>query len=257
MIIPFEQLKDSFHIYIILRGNNMNIIKLIGIFFSKSSDFCYLISNKLYKSQQEKRVAPWFRNQGDKTLRLDYNLNEKSIVFDLGGYEGQWASDIYSKYCCRIYIFEPVPEFAQNIKQRFLKNPKISVHHFGLAGETCKEILCVSADGSSVFKQSSNSVEITLLKAIDFLNENNIHHIDLMKINIEGGEYSLLEHLIETGFVKQIDNMQVQFHDFVPNAEQRMIEIQQKIATTHNLTYQYKFVWENWKIKENYNQNGV
>lgn len=235
----------------------MNTIKLISIFFLKSGDFCYLISKKLYKSQQEKRVAPWFRNQGDKTLRLDYNLNDKSIVFDLGGYEGQWTSDIYSKYCCRIFIFEPVPEFAHNIKQRFLTNPKISVHVFGLAGETCKEKLCVSADGSSVFKQSSNSVEITLIKAIDFINENKIHHIDLMKINIEGGEYSLLEHLIETGFITQIDNIQVQFHDFVPNAEQRMKEIQRKMATTHNLTYQYKFVWENWKIKDNYDQNGV
>ncbi|CAD6491956.1 MAG: hypothetical protein EMLJLAPB_00203 [Candidatus Argoarchaeum ethanivorans] len=78
-----------------------------------------------------------------------------------------------------------------------------------------------------------------------------------MKINIEGDEYSLFEHLIETGLVNQIDNMQVPFYDFVPNAEQRMIEIQQKIATTHNLTHQYKFVWDNWKIEENYNQNGV
>jgi len=211
----------------------------------------------IHRSEQEKRVIPWFRDYGDKTLRLDYDLDENSVVFDLGGYEGQWASDIYSKYCCRIFIFEPVPEFAKNIEQRFLKNPKISVQRFGLSGETCKENLNVSADGSSVFKQSSNSVEITLLKATNFFKENNIHHIDLMKINIEGGEYSLLEHLIETCFVNQIDNIQVQFHDFVPNAEKRMMEIQHKIATTHNLTYQYKFVWENWKIKENYNQNGV
>ena len=45
------------------------------------------------------RAAQWFKDNGDKTHRLNYNLNEKSIVFDLGGYEGQWASDIFSKYC--------------------------------------------------------------------------------------------------------------------------------------------------------------
>lgn len=202
------------------------------------------------KSQREqyKRVIPWFRDNGDKTFRLDYDLDENSVVFDLGGYEGQWASDIFSKYCCRIYIFEPMPEFAQYIEKRFLKNPKISVHGFGLSGETCKENLNVSADGSSIFKQTSNSVEITLIKASDFLKENNINHIDLMKINIEGGEYSLLEHLIETDFVKQIDNIQVQFHDFVPNAEGQMQRIQKNLEETHRLTYQYMFVWENWRI---------
>jgi FkbM family methyltransferase len=221
----------------------------IDSFFKTIGNICYLIARKIYQSPQEIRVAPWFEIQGDKTLRLKYDLNEKSIVFDLGGYEGQWASDIFSKYCCRIYIFEPVPEFAQNIEQRFFKNPKISVHPFGLSGKTCKEKLCVSADGSSVFKQSSNSVEITLLKATDFLKDNNIYHIDLMKINIEGGEYSLLEHLIETGFVKQIDNIQVQFHDFVPNAKGQMQKIQTNLEKTHQLTYQYLFVWENWRIR--------
>ena len=35
-------------------------------------------------------------------LRLDYNLNENSVVFDLGGYEVQWASDIFSKYLSSI-----------------------------------------------------------------------------------------------------------------------------------------------------------
>jgi FkbM family methyltransferase len=194
-------------------------------------------------------VAQWFQNQGDKTLRLDYNLDENCVVFDLGGYEGQWASDIYSKYLCNVYIFEPVPEFAQKIKQRFLKNPKISVHFFGLAGETCKEFLCMSADGSSTFKNGSKSIEIGLIRAIDFFNENKISHVDLMKINIEGGEYCLLEHLIETGFIRQIDNIQVQFHDFVPNSSYMMKKIHQKLAVTHSLTYQYEFVWENWEIK--------
>ena len=44
---------------------------------------------------QALRVAPWLADNGDKTYRLDYNLNENSVVFDLGGYEGQWASDIF------------------------------------------------------------------------------------------------------------------------------------------------------------------
>ena len=71
--------------------------------------------------------------------------------------------------------------------------------------------------------------------------------IDLMKINIEGAEYDLLEHLIENKFVENIKDIQVQFHDFVPNAEARMKNIQAGLSKTHYLTYQYPFVWENWR----------
>ena len=68
-----------------------------------------------------------------------------------------------------------------------------------------------------------------------------------MKINIEGAEYDLLDHLIETGFIANIINLQIQFHEFVPNAKERMENIQKRLEKTHALTYQHEFVWENWK----------
>ena len=69
-----------------------------------------------------------------------------------------------------------------------------------------------------------------------------------MKINIEGGEYELLEHLIEEKLMADIANIQVQFHDFIPGAQARMEAIQQELKKTHSLTYQYLFVWENWRL---------
>ena len=53
------------------------------------------LSKQLYQSPQEKRVLPWIKDKGDKTFRLNYDLHEDSLVFDLCGYEGQWASDIF------------------------------------------------------------------------------------------------------------------------------------------------------------------
>jgi hypothetical protein len=71
-----------------------------------------------------------------------------------------------------------------------------------------------------------------------------------MKINIEGGEYDLLDHLIETGWIRRIRDVQIQFHDFVSGATQRMHHIQAALKNTHHTTYQYPFVWENWHINE-------
>ena len=43
-------------------------------------------------------LEKWFSDEGDKTHRLNYNLNEGSFVIDLGGYIGEWSEQIYDKY---------------------------------------------------------------------------------------------------------------------------------------------------------------
>ena len=43
------------------------------------------------------RIRPWVAAKGDQSLRLDYDLGRDSVVFDLGGYEGNWANDIFGK----------------------------------------------------------------------------------------------------------------------------------------------------------------
>lgn len=195
-------------------------------------------------------MSAWVKDRGD-TLRIIYELDAESLVFDLGGYEGQWASDIFAKYCCAIHVFEPVPEFFKNIQQRFAKNPKIRVYNFGLAGTNRKTKIFVNKDSSSLFKKDGQVQLIELVRAFDFLTSQQIRQIDLMKINIEGGEYELLEYLIDFEYIHSIHNIQVQFHDFVPDAEARMLSIQKKLSETHDLTWQYPFVWENWRKREN------
>jgi len=205
----------------------------------------------LYPIPQEKRVETWFQAQGDKTLRLDYDLDENSLVLDVGGYAGQWTSDIFAMYQPTIHIFEPVQEFAENIRRRFQFNPKIKVYAVGLAGDTQTLEIYLNKDGSSVFlKSGCRSESIKLIRASDFLSEQAIDWIDLMKINIEGGEYGLLTHLIKSGWVRRIRDIQVQFHDYVPDAEMMMTRIQQSLHETHELTYQYRFVWENWHLRQ-------
>jgi FkbM family methyltransferase len=200
-------------------------------------------------SAQKRRVIPWFKARGDETLRLNYNLDENSIVFDLGGFEGKWASDIFNKYACRIFVFEPVPEYFYQIRKRFQKNQKVSVFNFGLDKENRTAKLSLLGNGTSMFKRGARQIDVKLVKAADFMDEQGIDRIDLMKINIEGGEYDLLDHLISGRLSPKISNIQAQFHDFVPNARARMKKIQEELSKTHYLTYQYEFVWENWRRK--------
>ena len=201
---------------------------------------------------QAARVVSWFADKGDETLRLDYGLDENSIVFDIGGYKGEFARDIFCKYGANIYVFEPLKEFYDICINRFKKNKKVHSYHFGLADRTFNTHIHVSDNASSIFNVDGIKTKITLKSISDFLNENNIELVDLMKINIEGGEYDLLESLIDKGLISKFRNIQVQFHDFIiDNPRERMENIQKELMKTHKLTFQYDFVWENWKLKDN------
>ena len=49
----------------------------------------------------------WTEVDGDNTLALDWPIDENSIVFEIGGYEGRWSLQMAEKYNPRLYIFEP------------------------------------------------------------------------------------------------------------------------------------------------------
>jgi FkbM family methyltransferase len=199
---------------------------------------------------QYQRVQPWFAVKGDETLRLDYDLNYNSIVFDVGGYKGVFAAEILCKYNSTIYVFEPIKEFYSIINSKFINNEKVKRFNFGLAGKYQEMQISLSDNSSSIYLKAENCETIQLKSIVEFIQSNNITQIDLIKINIEGGEYELLESLIENNYLKYFKNIQVQFHDFIiDNAKERMNKIQNELAKTHELTYQFEFVWENWKLK--------
>lgn len=196
-----------------------------------------------------REVIEWRTAEGDKTLRLNYDLNENSMVFDVGGYEGQWSSDIYAKFNCNIYIFEPIAKYAEKIKARFAKNHKIMVYPMALTDETKDGVINYKEDGSSLYGSGGEQIQIKQKSIKEFLLENEIVNIDLMKINCEGGEYPLLEQLLNSGLISRVYNLQIQFHKISVDSEGLREKISSRLEETHRLTWNYPFVWENWKKK--------
>lgn len=197
--------------------------------------------------------AEWVAIDGAANCWTTCDLNEGSLVFDLGGFEGEFTDRIWHRYGCHIFVFEPVPAFADSIKSKFIGNENINVFNFGLAATTRKALLVVDDDASSMFGQGSQ-IEIQLIDALEFFREQGIPsprfpQIDLMKVNIEGGEYELLSRLIESGWIRNIRNVQVQFHNIMPEAGKLMLRLQKQLRKSHHLTYQYPFCWENWRLK--------
>ena len=201
------------------------------------------------------RVLRWQADNSDERLRTNYAcLHPESILLDLGGFHGDFAFLMNGKYGAICHVFEVIPDLCEKIMQDGRWNEKIIVHPLGLARSNRQEKLFLAEEGSSTFcnrASNENQITIDLVKASEWF-ENELHGkmVDLMKINIEGGEYELLEHLIEKHLIKQIRNIQLQFHeDVIPNASRRMAAIHLKLAQSHRITFQEKFVWENWELK--------
>ena len=217
--------------------------------FHSLGEKIYLTTEERETIERKRREAKWYGDGGDQTHRVNYPLDNTSVVLDIGGYHGDWARDIYCMYGSKIHIFEPVGEFIDIIKARFGDNPDIHIHEFGLSNKNTVTNIFLAEGGTSTIKETADSTKVKLVKASDFLTKAGIKKIDLVKINIEGGEYDLLEHLMDEGLIEDIKDIQVQFHIFVPDAEERVASILKRLARTHRLTYQYPWVWDNWRLK--------
>lgn len=213
----------------------------------QSPSFAEYWRRRRHRHEYRRTVAQFYADGGDTRFRFDYELAPDSLVLDLGGYEGQWASDLYARQRCRIDVFEPVARFAAAIGERFRRNPDIRVFAHALGGSTRRETLSVRGASSSAYKRKSTAEEVQFVDVAQWFDEQRIGEARLMKINIEGGEYELLERMLEVGLTARVADLQIQFHNFTPDAAERMAAIQRGLAATHRPTYQYRFVWENWR----------
>lgn len=198
------------------------------------------------KTKYMVRQSEWFRIDGDNTLRLDYPLNKDSLVWDVGGYKGDFAHKIYEKHKCQVEVFEPIESFYVHIQSRFNTNPDITAHNFGFSDKDSTGYISLANDGSSLHDRGvERNVPVVLRDIFAYID--GYKYIDLIKINIEGEEYALLERILDTGIAGMFTFIQVQFHTFIPNAKERRVKIQERLKKTHKLMWNYNFIWESWE----------
>lgn len=235
----------------------MNILfKLSGLFYKLHQFFFKKARIKQLTNLplSEINKVKWYNDNKEKFVRYEYPLNPDSIVMDVGGYEGDFASEIFARYQSHIFVFEPVNRYVNFLNNRFKHNSCIKIIPSGLGSKNETLKINVMEEASSynraetIHKKGEEEI-ISIMDVVNFFNENEIKKIDLIKINIEGGEYDLLDKMIEKKYTGVCTNIQVQFHDFYPEFQKRYNHIKNELSKTHSLTYNYPFVWENWQLK--------
>lgn len=192
----------------------------------------------------------WRADDGDYELRLkSHDLGRTPVIVDLGAFQGDGTATLRRHWPkATIYAIEPIPTFFNGLLHRFQNDPHTFCFNYALGREETTALASIDGYGTNIV-DGRGDTEISVVKIEDFLTYV-APSIDLMEINIEGAEYDLLEHMLSRAWmVSSIKNLQIQFHDVVPNAYQRMCAIREQLAWTHTQTYCYDFVFENWRLK--------
>lgn len=236
-----------------------NIRKVINYFLFRT---VYRIMYPEIKNNQyiralsySKAILDWSRTGARQSIYTQSDLlTTSSIVFDVGGEIGNWSIKVYETYKPTIYIFEPNPESIKALTERF-SDKKVRILGYGLGSKNTTTSLSDSGMGSSIYESSpayngSGKFQIEIRDIVEVFSELKLDSVDLIKINIEGGEYDLLPRMIESGIVNKCKIIRVQFHDWIPNSFTLRKKIIGELAKTHNIEWSYPMVWESWIRKD-------
>lgn len=191
------------------------------------------------KSLAAVEQAKWDLNPRDI---CEHNLTPESTVFDVGGYFGNWSHDMFKRYGCNIVIFEPIKEYFDFLKMRFDGNDKIRIFNFGLDQMTRETQFRILGAATGAFTHSSETETVQIRDFEEVVKD--YDSIDLISINIEGGEYGLMPRVIDCPKVKAV---QVQFHPNIPEAIEMRNKCREWLSYEFKEIYSYPFVWEKWE----------
>ena len=196
-------------------------------------------------------LVRWLRScQANPDLVYEAPLDASSVVFDAGAFLGDWAAKIAEKYDPNLYLFEPNPGCFPGLHERFSGNKKVRCFEYGLHNTDGTCALVQIGPGSSLFPETAApnapSSVVDLRDILGVLDEIGCREVDLLKLNIEGGEYEVLERLIATGRISDIRCLIVQFHEWRGSAYARRHRIRRALRRSHVLDWDYPFIWEKW-----------
>ncbi len=193
-------------------------------------------------------IGDFYRNGGQEQLYQNLPITPDDLVIDGGGYQGEWTDEMLCRYGCRSILFEPVPSFAESLRKRYAQNSRVEVREAALSNKTGHTRITFSMDGSSIFASPGDDTtfDIGLLDVSAFLRDRGIEEIACLKLNIEGGEYDVLEQLISQSLLGTVRCLLVQFHVIDSQSERRRASIQKALAKTHKCQFDYPLVWECW-----------
>lgn len=189
----------------------------------------------------------FYRNGGNELL-YDVPVQTGDLIIDAGGYEGKWTATMVSRYGCQSEIFEPVPRYAAQCEAQFERNSLVRVHIAALGGSSRMTKFSIADSGTSEFRatESADIIDATVVDVSQVFDRLGEELVSCLKLNIEGGEYEVLERLLDTNQITRCGSLLIQFHAQPEGWAARKKAIELRLRATHHRSWCYPMIWEKW-----------
>lgn len=166
-----------------------------------------------------------------------FKLGKNSLVIDCGANVGH-ISKLLASTGASVISFEPDPIAWQQLTKRCGRKKNIQLIQKGVWHKTSTIQLFAHIDstgtepsftvGSSVIAGKTNvstsqAQSIQVIDLVEFMQQQN-RKIDLVKLDVEGAEIEILEHIIATGTWNLFDRMYVETHETKIPSQQPALE---------------------------------
>ena len=183
----------------------------------------------------------------NEKLFAGHLLDSNSTVVVLGGYTGNSVNEWSTRYNARVITYEPVPHYYEGLKKRFATRNDISIFDYAAGGSEKDIEIGFDSENSGEFSPSTNKMFVKMIDIAEHLNQLGIHEIDLIEINIEGGEYDVLERLLRKKHSLRVKNLLIQFHNLLPEHPLERESYRSLLRQNYTQEWNYEWVWEFWK----------
>jgi len=168
---------------------------------------------KLQIGQTVHNLEQWFIRSGSKFARNNYPfgrdwmfdvkriIDEPSIIVDAGAHIGSVSLELNQSFPkAVVYAFEPVTETFEMLKANVAGKTNIHPVKMALGANDEKIQLLLSGENSinslkvtEVNSGIKGTEEINITTLQGYLQQQGIDHIDILKIDVEGFEFEVLE----------------------------------------------------------------
>jgi FkbM family methyltransferase len=217
----------------------------------------FLLSKNCHGNERFEKYklnAPYLRNTialfDEIFMRNEYNLKlntSSPVIFDCGanlGFATIFFNWIYPK--SKIFSFEPEPRTYALLKDNILKNKlsNVKIHNKALSLIDGK-IAFFSGDspgslGASINKNRGGNTQnyVDSIKLSNFIKNNDIQKIDLIKMDIEGAEIDVIKDLSESGKLTITNNFIIEYHHKIGGNQKSKLSSFLKTFEDHGFEYQ-------------------
>ena len=184
----------------------------------------HLLGRDLYLTPKLHIPLEHYGNRhADWSVPADF-VSASSIVYSFGiGEDASWDMQLIAAKGCVIHAFDPTPKSLAWVGREIFE-PRFLVHPWGLAAEDGTIDLWLPANPSHVSascrpspSMSSIRIRVPCRSLPSIMAELGHSRVDVLKMDIEGAEYEVLDSIINDGTISRIGALLVEFHHWMPS----------------------------------------